>query len=83
MAEMINLCDFDSNPYRRPLREPIIRRRLNAAFNNFCGDGVTSKTRNVVDAQFLHEVLTILSHGFVLISSSEAICLLALPSAIN
>ena len=42
----------------------IIRRRLNAAFNNSRGDGVTSKTRNVVDAQLLHEMLTMLFHGF-------------------
>ena len=35
-----------------------IRRRLNAAFNNSRGDGVTSKTRNVVEARIplpLHE----------------------------
>jgi hypothetical protein len=32
----------------------IIRRRLNVAFNHSRGDGVTSKTRNVMDAQLLH-----------------------------
>ncbi len=42
---------------------PIIRCRLNAAFNNSRGDGVTSQTRNVVDTQLLHQMLTMLFHG--------------------
>ena len=42
----------------------IIRRRLNAAFNNSRGNCVTSETRNVMDTQLLHEMLTMLFHGF-------------------
>ena len=41
-----------------------IRRPLNAIFNNSRGDGVTGKTRNVVDAQLLHQMLPMLFHGF-------------------
>ena len=42
----------------------IIHRRLNAAFNNPCGDGVASKPRYIVDAQLLHEMLAMLLHSF-------------------